>query len=85
MVTVYLLQSELDGTNYVGMTENLLRRIEEHNQGKSKFTAGHRPWKLVYSETAPDFSSGRVKEKYFKSAAGKKYIQKKLSEGSLPD
>jgi len=85
MVIVYVLKSEIDGTHYVGMTEDLDRRIGEHNLGKSKFTSAHRPWKLIYSETARDFKAGRVKEKYFKSAAGKKYIQKKLSEGSLPD
>ena len=85
VVIVYVLKSEVDGILYVGMTENLDRRIAEHNHGKSKFTSGHRPWKLIYSETAEDFNSARAKEKYFKSAAGKIYIQKKLKEGSLPD
>jgi putative endonuclease len=85
MVIIYVLKSEINGTHYVGMTENLDRRIGEHNQGKSKFTSANRPWKLIFSEKANDFKAGRIKEKYFKSAAGKKYIQKRLSEGSLPD
>ncbi|MBS1489132.1 MAG: hypothetical protein JSS93_01255 [Bacteroidetes bacterium] len=32
------------------MTQDLQRRVAEHNAGKAKFTSAHRPWKLIYSE-----------------------------------
>jgi len=55
---------------------------KEHNRGKSKFTKGHRPWKLVYFEEAMDWKSARVREKYLKSAAGKMWLKK---EGFISD
>lgn len=79
MVYVYVLESQTNSTWYVGMTKNLEVRLKEHNAGKSKFTKGHMPWKVIYREEALDFASGRKLEKYFKTSAGKKYIQKKLS------
>ncbi len=79
MVYVYVLESKTNSTWYVGMTKNLEVRLKEHNAGKSKFTKGHMPWKVIYREEALDFASGRKLEKYFKTSAGKKYIQKKLS------
>ena len=79
MVYVYVLESQTNSTLYVGMTKNLVERLKEHNSGKSKFTKGHMPWKLIYHEEAIDYLSGRKLEKYFKTAAGKKYIQKKLT------
>jgi len=38
----------------VGQTDDLQRRVEEHNRGKSLFTKSGIPWSLVYQE---DFSS----------------------------
>ena len=61
---------------YVGMTENLERRLKEHNKGKSKFTKGNLPWKLIYSEEFPDYSTARKREKYLKSTAGKNWLRK---------
>ena len=78
MVFVYVLESIADSIRYVGMTTHLENRLIQHNAGKSKFTKGHLPWKIIYYESTVDFASGRILEKYFKSAAGKKYINKKL-------
>ena len=50
MYYVYVLKSEKDGTTYIGSTENLERRIEEHNKGKTKSTKHKLPVKLVYYE-----------------------------------
>lgn len=67
------------------MTQNIERRLLEHNSGKSKFTSGHTPWQLVYTEAANDTDQARTREKYLKSAAGKRHIIKILNAGSLPD
>ena len=50
MVYVYVLESQTNSTWYVGMTKNLEVRLKEHNAGKSKFTKGHMPWKVIYRE-----------------------------------
>ena len=81
---VYVLQSEIDSTFYVGMSLDVTRRLAEHNSGKSKYTSGHRPWKLIYFEKADTSANARKREKYFKSSAGKKHLQKLLDAGSLP-
>jgi len=66
------------------MSQNISKRLIEHNKGRSKYTSGHLPWKLVYSEEAGTAENARKRERYFKSAAGKKYLYKILDAGSLP-
>jgi putative endonuclease len=51
---VYILESEKNGMLYVGCTHNLADRISRHNEGRSKFTKPHRPFRLLYSK---EFSS----------------------------
>lgn len=48
---VYLIQSEVDKTYYIGYTHNLKQRIAEHNQGKTKSIKHKTPFKLIYFET----------------------------------
>jgi putative endonuclease len=50
MFYVYILQSIKDGQIYIGYSNNLRRRIEEHNSGKNKSTKYRKPFKLVYYE-----------------------------------
>lgn len=50
MYYVYVLKSEKDGTTYIGSTEYLERRIEEHNKGKTKSIKHKLPVTLVYYE-----------------------------------
>ena len=80
MFTIYVIESEKDGIWYTGFTQDIERRIQEHNSGKSKFTSGHMPWRLIYSEMEKERVDARKKEKYLKSAAGKKYISKQISK-----
>jgi predicted GIY-YIG superfamily endonuclease len=82
---VYILKSRESGKRYVGMSQDVNNRIAEHNSGKSKFTSGHKPWELIYSEPYLTSTEARVREKYFKTSAGKRWLEKKLSAGSLPD
>jgi putative endonuclease len=45
---VYILQSLKDGSYSIGSKNNLTDRIERHNQGRSNYTKGKRPWKIAY-------------------------------------
>ena len=74
--TIYAIQSLLDGRIYVGFTENILRRLVEHNAGKTTSTKGYRPWKLIYSEIVDERLSARKREKYLKSGIGKEFLKK---------
>lgn len=81
---VYILKSiEYDKT-YVGMTNNLERRLSEHNAGKSIYTRKFKPWKLVYKEEVLDRKSAREKEKYYKTSAGRKKIKLILHKNNAP-
>ncbi len=90
MVTVYILLSEKDKASYVGMALNPIARLKEHNNGKNRYTKAHIPWKIIYTEDHPDWSSARVREKYLKSTAGKNWLKKYFDDqnggitGSLP-
>ncbi len=55
------------------MTSNIQKRITYHNNGKVKSTKSKIPWKIVYNETAINREDARKREKYLKSAAGRKF------------
>ena len=76
--SVYLLQSEKSGIYYVGIAQDVNARLKEHNRGKSKFTKGHIPWELIYQEYVGNIKLARKKEKYYKSASGKKALLKRI-------
>jgi putative endonuclease len=78
MYKVYVIQSEVDGRLYKGITDSLDRRLKEHNKGKTKSTKGFIPWKLVYFEEMPNRKEAREREKYFKSGSGREFLKKIL-------
>jgi len=71
MMYVYVLKSEKDNRLYVGISANVLKRLLEHNAGRTKSTKGYRPWILVHQEEYPDRVTARKREKYLKSGYGK--------------
>jgi len=77
MFTVYAIQSEVDKRIYVGFTEDLTRRLKEHNSGKTISTKGYRPWKLFYTEVLENRFAAREREKYLKSGIGKEFSKSK--------
>jgi len=78
MHTVYVLKDEV-GKFYKGMTNDIRRRLREHKLGKSITTSRMKNLELVYSEKFDNFEEARERELYFKSAAGRKYLKKILS------
>ncbi len=77
MIYVYVIRSKKDGRFYVGMTQNVDKRLVEHNSGRTKSTKGFIPWELFFYETFPDRESARKREKYLKSGFGKQWIKEK--------
>ncbi|RJO65365.1 MAG: GIY-YIG nuclease family protein [Candidatus Omnitrophota bacterium] len=78
MYFVYVLLSKKDGLFYTGFTNNLIRRVLEHNQGLQVSTKYRLPVELVYYEWCLDKSDAIDREKYLKSGAGKRYIRNRL-------
>ena len=73
---VYIIKSIKHHGLYKGFTDNLSRRLNEHNSGKSKYTSRGIPWILVYFETHESLKAAIAREKYFKSAAGRRFLKK---------
>ncbi|MHC4509914.1 MAG: GIY-YIG nuclease family protein [Planctomycetota bacterium] len=68
---VYILQSLKTRRLYIGHSDDLVRRFEEHNTGRGgKYTRQNGPWTLVYNERHPDRSSAANRERYLKSTRG---------------
>ncbi|MBI2064057.1 MAG: GIY-YIG nuclease family protein [Candidatus Yanofskybacteria bacterium] len=74
----YVLLSQMDGKRYIGYTNNLQRRIAEHNSGKNFSTALHRPFDLIYCEACLSEEDARQRELYLKSTISRRYITKRL-------
>lgn len=73
--TVYVIRSE-EGYRYTGMTEDINRRIEEHNnKSKSFWTKRGKNWKLVYSEEFLTKPEALKRERWMKSGHGKKLLR----------
>ena len=73
MYFVYILYSKKFERNYVGLTSDLEQRLKSHNSGKVKSTKSYRPWEIVYSESYETIIEARKREKYLKTAAGRKW------------
>ena len=64
---LYVLASHRRGTLYIGVTNNLLRRVREHKEGKVPgFTQQYRVKKLVYFEESSDIRDVIAAEKRIK-------------------
>lgn len=78
MFYVYVLKSMKDQKPYVGYTNNLRRRFEEHNLGKISITKHRKPFKLVYYEAYLNQQDATIREKYFKTGWGRTHLKKVL-------
>ena len=75
MIAVYAIKSLIKDYLYVGMTNDLERRLKEHNNGENRSTKAYRPFVLIYSEEFPDRTKARIKDKYLKSGVGKEFLK----------
>jgi len=77
MYTVYALLSETKPIIYVGLTNDLARRLKEHNSGASNWSKRYKPWKLIHTETFNTRSEARKREKQLKTGSGKEFLRQR--------
>jgi len=82
MYTVYAIKSAHRNYIYVGLTDNLERRFNEHNSGFNKTTSPYKPFYLIYSEIFPTRVAARQREIYLKSGIGKEYLKTITAKGN---
>lgn len=75
---VYVLQSLKDKNLYVGYTRDLIGRLKDHNEGKSSATSARKPLKVIYYEGCLSITDATRRERYLKTAWGKRYIKNRL-------
>lgn len=81
---VYVLKSLKDRGFYVGRTENLKGRLFEHTRGKVESTKDRRPLRFVYCEASNNIKDAVHREKYLKTAWGKRYLKHRLKNDGTP-
>ena len=74
--TVYILKSSKDNKRYIGCTRNILRRLDEHNNGLVKSTRNRRPLELIYNEEFENKADASARERFFKSGKGREYLDR---------
>lgn len=76
----YVLESLKDQNRYIGYTENLQRRLEEHKMGYSSATKFRLPFKLIYYEACLSQDDAKRREEYLKTTQGRRFLGLRLQE-----
>jgi putative endonuclease len=65
MYRVYILRN-CGGSFYIGLSEDVARRVEQHNTGQSRWTKGRGPWAIVWQSEKLSLTDARKLENRLK-------------------
>ena len=71
---VYIIESEVDGTYYIGSSADPSKRLEKHNSPHKGFTGRKQPWKLVYTETYETKTEAIKRENFLKKQKSREFL-----------
>jgi len=80
MYFVYLIQSDVDNSFYVGYSQDPNKRLLAHNNGESTYTRRKMPWKLLYIEEYNSKSEALKREKFLKAQRNTEFYKKLIKE-----
>lgn len=83
MYTMYILKSTNTNRYYIGSTDNIKKRLEQHNKGYSRFTKGKGPFIIMYTEEYATRSEAVRREYYLKSLKSRVAIDKLIRQGPI--
>ncbi len=75
---VYVIKSIIKDFTYIGSTNDIRRRILEHNNGLVQSTKAFRPYEIVAYIAVKSKQKARALEKYFKTGSGKAILKKRI-------
>ncbi|MEM9859330.1 MAG: GIY-YIG nuclease family protein [Bacteroidota bacterium] len=75
---VYVLKSLNKEYEYVGSTNNLKRRLKEHNSGLTQSTKAYAPFEIEVYVAVKSEKKARELEKYFKTGSGRAVLNKRF-------
>lgn len=80
MFYTYILKSIKNDRNYIGSTDNLKRRVKEHNDGiGGKYTKDNRLFELSYYEAYNSYDLTKQAERFYKTGYGREVLKSKLT------
>ena len=84
MYIVYVLRSTSTGKQYTGQTENLQRRLLEHESGLARYSRGRGPWEIVLTEKYATRAEAMRRETFLKSGQGRSFLKSILTGRAGP-
>jgi putative endonuclease len=78
MITVYVLRSLGSGKRYVGITDDLSRRLKEHRRPASTVGRLLGAFEVLQTEELVDYIQARAREKFLKSGQGRAWLDRKF-------
>ncbi|MBU6232216.1 GIY-YIG nuclease family protein [Patescibacteria group bacterium] len=83
MPFLYILQSEKTGRYYVGSTNDLKRRLNEHNSGQTRSLSHQRPLMIVFFQEYETMLLARRAEAKLKNFKSRKILDRIIKEGKI--
>ncbi|MDP7026142.1 MAG: GIY-YIG nuclease family protein [Candidatus Marinimicrobia bacterium] len=83
-ITVYILSSKVNAVRYIGITNNISRRLKEHRSTGSTVERLLGTFDLIYKEEYFDYKSARKREKFLKSGKGREWMNEHFKDGTRP-
>ncbi len=78
MFYTYVLKSTKDDKLYIGWTNDLKKRLLNHNSGKVEATKDRKPLNLIYYEACKSKEKAIEREKYFKTGFGRNFLKNRI-------
>jgi putative endonuclease len=78
MFYAYVIKSINNEFYYKGHCKDLEKRLKQHSSGMTSSIKRYAPFKIAYFEEFETIDGAVNREKYFKTAAGRKYLKSKL-------
>ncbi|WP_339865756.1 GIY-YIG nuclease family protein [uncultured Algoriphagus sp.] len=78
----YILQSQKDGSYYIGSSQDPSERLKKHNRMHSGYTARKQPWKIVWLKSFSTKNEALQMERFIKMKKSRTYIDGLITESS---
>lgn len=83
MYFLYILKSDKTNRYYIGSTNNVNRRLEEHNSGHTKSLLYQRPLRMVFTKEYASMIEAKRVELKLKKYKNRNILEKIISEGDI--
>jgi putative endonuclease len=84
MYYLYIIESTIKKWHYIGITEDIEKRLKEHNYGKTVSTKPYKPFRVIHTETFPNKTLARKREIHLKkNFKAREEIFKNLNYGAI--